>query len=710
MTTVTDAGAGVEKTLSVFDLNMHANNQQNDSQNHTMGGVLTDEALKASIDSSGSTSSLHYLRMPASMPEASVSEWVKVAQQVATADRMKTGRTQEIILTDATVATVQIGSSSIPRVDAVDVSSYQDWMTQADFTKLKRLGVSTVIVKVTEGSSYTNSAAKTQIAYAKAAGLKVDVYDYIRFTSASQAQAEARYTASAMEGLGLSKATLIFADIEENSVPAADLTNYWSALNAAGYRNHGVYTGGGYAESATAIASVGSAKTWYAQYPDTPSASSLWDTSYGAWQFSSSAQIPGGSTSGMVDVSHDYQGLLKGSSTVAAQGPWIADNQYVTVTHTGYPLYSDFNWTVKQPISNVYHKTYHATGQYHHQNGSTYLSLYDNGGRWQGYINVKGVDVSGGQQGVHFADDRYVTFTHSGYPLYSSFAWDVRHSGSSVYQNTYHSTGIYHHFNGATYLSLYNGIGAWMGYVNANAVSVASGQQGLWQAKSGYLMANSSADTIWSSFNFTKGVKTTKGKYLRVNGMYHHANGSVYYSVYDPNTGAWKGYLNAKAGSFQTTAAGPKQPDNRYVTVTHTGYPLYSSWNWAIIHTGSSVYHQTFHSTGIYHHINGGTYLSLYDVNGIWAGWINANAVEVGSGQQGPWFADNRRVKVTHVGYPLYSNWNWSVRHTGSSVYGRTFKSTGKYYHFNGSTYLSLYDNSGAWYGYMNANGVEVVR
>lgn len=203
-----------------------------------MGGVLTDEALKASIDSSGSTSSLHYLRMPASMPEASVSEWVKVAQQVATADRMKTGRTQEIILTDATVATVQIGSSSIPRVDAVDVSSYQDWMTQADFTKLKRLGVSTVIVKVTEGSSYTNSAAKTQIAYAKAAGLKVDVYDYIRFTSASQAQAEARYTASAMEGLGLSKATLIFADIEENSVPAADLTNYWSALNAAGYRNH----------------------------------------------------------------------------------------------------------------------------------------------------------------------------------------------------------------------------------------------------------------------------------------------------------------------------------------------------------------------------------------------------------------------------------------------------------------------------------------
>lgn len=708
-----------QKTLSVFDLNMHAN-EGTDSDNHTMGGALTDEALKASINESGSTAKLHYLRMPAGLPEESVTEWVKVAKQAATADQMKTGRAQEIIQVAPTQATISIGSSNIPRVDAVDIASYQDWMKQSDFNLLKKLGVSTVIVKVTEGNKYVNPAARNQIKYAKAAGLKVAAYDYVQFTSASSAQTEAKHAASTMASLGLSKSTLIFADIEENSVPAKYLSNYWSAMSASGYTNHGVYTGGGYTQHADAVKTVGNYKTWYAQYPYTPTASTLWNTGYGAWQFSSTARIPGASTTNVLDVSHDYHGLLAsgatggtgGASTAptsSPQGPWIAANQYVSVTHTGYPVYSGFNWAVKQPISNLYHRTYHVTGKYHHQNGSTYLSLYDNKGNWQGYINAKGVDAAG-QQGPHYADNRYVTFTHTGYPLYNGFSWSVRHSGSSVYGKTYHSTGIYYHFNGSTYLSLYTGTGSWMGYVNAKGVAVAGGPQGVWQSKTGYFLPRSSNWTIWSSFSFSKGTATVKGKYLRVNGMYRHANGAVYYSVYNANTGSWLGYVNAGAGTFQSGAVGPKQNDDRYVTVTHTGYPAYGTWNWQVRNSGSSLYHQTLHSTGIYQNINGATYLSLYNAKGVWVGWMNAKAVAPASGQQGVWVADSRTVKVTHTGYPLYSNWKWNVRHTGSFVYGKQFKSTGQYFHFNGSTYLSLYSPSGTWYGYINARGVDVVR
>jgi hypothetical protein len=57
--------------------------------------------------------------------------------------------------------------TSLPRKDAVDIASYQDWMVQSDFNQLKAQGVKTVIVKLTESTTYINPAAKAQIQMAK---------------------------------------------------------------------------------------------------------------------------------------------------------------------------------------------------------------------------------------------------------------------------------------------------------------------------------------------------------------------------------------------------------------------------------------------------------------------------------------------------------------------------------------------------------------
>ena len=61
---------------------------------------------------------------------------------------------------------VTIKSSFSTSADAIDVSSYQGAMSVNDYTNLKNQGVKYVIVKLTQGTTYVNPYAGTQIANA----------------------------------------------------------------------------------------------------------------------------------------------------------------------------------------------------------------------------------------------------------------------------------------------------------------------------------------------------------------------------------------------------------------------------------------------------------------------------------------------------------------------------------------------------------------
>ncbi|MBD5069173.1 MAG: hypothetical protein HDT50_03130 [Lactobacillus sp.] len=246
----------------------------------------------------------------------------------STTTSAQTAVLQALFAKAATVDNITIGDSTYTRGDAVDVSSYQSWMTQDDFYKLKELGVNSVIVKITEGQSYTNPAAAKQIAYAKNAGLNIAVYHYATFNTTSTGYAEGSYAAEVMANLGLDQNTLIFADMEDTSTYSvnakANLESFWSALNAAGFTDHGVYTYSSYLYRDAVISTVGREKTWIAQYPYSPvsggSYETQWrDAGYGAWQFSSTAYIPGRENMGALDLSIDFTGLFASATTVQAQ-------------------------------------------------------------------------------------------------------------------------------------------------------------------------------------------------------------------------------------------------------------------------------------------------------------------------------------------------------------------------------------------------------
>ncbi len=313
---------------------------------------------------------------------------------------------------------IYIGDSQYTHGDAIDVASYQSWLNQDDFNKLKQLGIKAVVVKLTEGQSYVNPAATKQINYAKNAGLTVSVYHYARFNNATTGYAEGQHIANTMENLGLGQDTLIFADMEDHSTYSNDvrgnLNSFWNALTAAGFNNHGVYTGGGYPYHEAASETVGKAKTWWSQYPFVPTNNGYYEKEwknlgYGAWQFSSTAYIPGRENMGALDLSIDFNGLFSKSDTtektvtqqVFKDGHWYLIDQKTGQYLTGIQPITDQNKVVY----------YNDAGQmqYGQQNITGHWYLFDKttGAMQRGFQNLK-----------DYGDDKTVYYNQDGWMLY----------------------------------------------------------------------------------------------------------------------------------------------------------------------------------------------------------------------------------------------------------------------------------------------------
>lgn len=720
----TQAQAAGTIAEAAFQLtNQHDNSPAESATNRSMGSILNTQALAALTDETGSTSSKHILRAPAGLDEATSAKWLTIAKQLAATDQAKTGRSQQIIMVAATAPELKafaIGDTSVPDVDAVDVASYQSWMTQTEYNQLKAKGVKTVIVKLSQGTGYLNPYAATQIKYAKAAGLNVAVYHFATFNSATSAKSEAQHVVASLQKLGLPKTTRVFADMEDQSTNvssvAANLKQFWATLNASGYTDQAVYTGGswGTGYSSGVAATVGSDRTWYAAYPYTPIASSTLSSfkgfNYGAWQFSSTSYLSGHQGNN-IDASDDYSGVLTDmskalSTTQPAQGPWLTKSGYIKVKSPNYDFWTSFNFT-KSTDSAVYNgQELVVNGMYHHQNGSTYYSVYTKAGKWLGYLNANAATWEGAQGAWH-KDDRYVTITHR-YDTYSNFNFNKLHAAGSLTGQTFHSTGKYYHMNGNTYLSLYRANGTWIGYINQNAVTVTN-KNGVKQAASGYITFGNSSKIAYSNLDETA-VKTSgeklKGHTYKVTGVYHSYSGQTQYSVYTLNN-QWLGYVDASGVKLTANAQGQWVAYSGYFTTTVKGQTMWSSFGYHGGNSTSTYYQRTYQIKGVYYHTNGAKYYSLYDNYGKWMGYINAgNGFETTSAG-GAWIKTRQTVKLTHTGYPIWHGFFSNQVNTTTVLHGKTYTVTGHYHHFNGSWYDSLYSGK-KWIGYVNHAAVSV--
>ncbi len=306
-------------------------------------------------------------------------------------------------------------------------------------------------------------------------------------------------------------------------------------------------------------------------------------------------------------------------------------------------------------------------------------------------------------QGAYHADGRYVTIVSGNYTTWSSFYWQKRGATKKLLHRTFLAKGRYVHQNGNTYYSLYNTQGKWFGYSNAKATKSAPGVQGLWHKTDQYVTTTKRGYPFWRSFFGSRFGSTTQNyqQTYHATGIYYAANGSTYLSLYDAKR-RWCGYLNQAAVIKGQGSQGAWLKANRYVTVVDSSYPLWRSFYQG---QSKSITPLTYHVTGEYHALSGAQYVSVYDAQGKWHGYVNTLATKAAAGPQGAWLADTHYLKIVHA----YSLWqSFFGRHTSAKL-GLTYHTAGKYRHLNGTIYYSVYDAADRWLGYLNAAAAKII-
>ncbi len=373
-----------------------------------------------------------------------------------------------------------------PRWDFIDVASYQSDLSVSDYEYMKKQGITGVVVKLTEATTYKNPYAKTQIENAKKAGLKVSTYHFSRYTTKSGAEKEAEFYAKVAKELKLSSDTIMVNDLEVglNQYSTQNSMIFSNRLKSLGYNNTIHYSSAYmFSSGLLSTAMLGEKNLWVAQYPYQPSNKDILHSTRSAWQWSSTMQFTTikGKT---FDVNMDHSGLFSNFSIDKPKDEILNSissekiiNKYGTIGNTDYIFWLDLNLQQENVNSSKYYnKTLFVEKEFTFRDGKKLFSIKNNENNFIGYIESAAVTIAGGQHGIYQNYGKYVMLKGD-YAIWNGFNWAKSTSAAPYKNKTVQARGIYYHFNGSSYLSLYDNQGKWVGYINQNGTKAGSSQQ-----------------------------------------------------------------------------------------------------------------------------------------------------------------------------------------------------------------------------------------
>ena len=195
----------------------------------------------------------------------------------------------------ATMAALFLGvNANAARMDMADVSNNNGYMSTSEYVSMRNeFGVKALTVKISEGTTFKDGYAASNIANGQAAGLYVNGYHFAHYTTKAQAIAEADYAGQAAKAAGLPVGAVLATDVEaEEQGNLSQATNdrnnaaFMKEIQKFGYRAD-IYTSGSWANNKMTI----KGKTgWVAGYPYVM-ARQKWYTNNNAWQWSGSAHF-----------------------------------------------------------------------------------------------------------------------------------------------------------------------------------------------------------------------------------------------------------------------------------------------------------------------------------------------------------------------------------------------------------------------------------
>lgn len=185
-------------------------------------------------------------------------------------------------------------TSHAARMDMVDVSNNNGYMSTAEYVSMRNeFGVKAVTVKISEGGTYKDPYAASNIANVQAAGMYINGYHFARYATKAQAIAEADFAGRTAKATGLPVGAVLATDVEAEeqnyqSKATNDRNNvaFMKEIQKFGYRAD-IYTSGSWANTKMTIKN----KTgWIAAYPYVVSGKDWYSTNH-AWQWSSTAKF-----------------------------------------------------------------------------------------------------------------------------------------------------------------------------------------------------------------------------------------------------------------------------------------------------------------------------------------------------------------------------------------------------------------------------------
>lgn len=189
-----------------------------------------------------------------------------------------------------------LGNSNIKaaRMDMVDVSNNNGYMSTQEYVSMRtEFGVKALTVKISEGTTFKDSYAASNIANGQAAGLYVNGYHFARYQTKAQAIAEADVAGQTAKAAGLPVGAVLATDVEaqqqsklSKATNTANNQAFMNEIQKFGYRPD-IYTSGSWQNS---VMEVKSGTGWIASYPYDV-VGKTWFTWAHAWQWSSSAKF-----------------------------------------------------------------------------------------------------------------------------------------------------------------------------------------------------------------------------------------------------------------------------------------------------------------------------------------------------------------------------------------------------------------------------------
>lgn len=306
---------------------------------------------------------------------------------------------------------LSLGKIDAARYDMIDVSNHNGSITTNQFVNIRnQYGVKAVTTKLSEGTTYHDWTARSNIANAQAAGLFINGYHFARYYDVNSARNEAVWAVQCAKQDGLPIGAVLVADVEaseqrgisKGTLNAAN-AEFKRIVEEAGYR-YDVYTMGSWVWSKMDVYGG-----WIAQYPYNVSIDK-W-TGNNAWQWSSSARLSG--ISGYLDVSQLYTDYYTGNLDKNAVISNAQTAQVDTKTEAKHNITSDEDYSQRGTfrVGTVLNIRNHPStsgsiaGTYYPGETLIYDHVYiKDGYAWAGYTSWSGrrhyvaMGVMGGQE------------------------------------------------------------------------------------------------------------------------------------------------------------------------------------------------------------------------------------------------------------------------------------------------------------------------